>query len=30
MNSIAIYCMEMLLKPWMAKTLKTHLGDQLF
>ena len=30
MNSIAIYCMSMLLKPWAAKTLKTHLGDDIF
>tara|TARA_B110000305_G_C19465167_1_gene657316 strand:+ start:9771 stop:10946 length:1176 start_codon:yes stop_codon:yes gene_type:complete len=30
MNSIAIYVMDMLLKPWMGKTLKTHLGDQVF
>jgi predicted acyltransferase len=30
MNSIAIYCMEMLLKPWMGKTLTIHLGDHLF
>jgi len=30
MNSIAIYAMDMLLKPWMTKTLQTHLGDQVF
>lgn len=30
MNSIAIYCMDMLLKGWMAQTLETHLGDQVF
>lgn len=30
LNSIAIYCMEMLLKPWVVKSLKIHLGDQLF
>lgn len=30
MNSIAIYCMGMLLKPWVAKTLKIHLGQDLF
>lgn len=31
MNSIAIYCMSQLLKPWIGKTLKTHLAtiDQL-
>ena len=30
MNSIAIYSMEMLLRPWMAETLKIHLGDEVF
>ncbi len=30
MNSIAIYAMGMLLKPWTAKTLQTHLGADLF
>jgi len=30
MNSIAVYCMGMLLKPWMAKTLKIHFGPDLF
>ena len=30
MNSIALYCMSMLLKPWTTKTLKTPLGDELF
>lgn len=30
MNSIAIYSMDMLLKPWMGKTLQTHLGDRVF
>jgi predicted acyltransferase len=30
MNSIAIYCMSMLLKPWAARTLKTHLGEDIF
>ena len=30
MNSIAIYAMGMLLKPWTAKTLQTHLGNDLF
>ena len=30
MNSIAMYCMEMLLRPWTAKTLQTHLGQDFF
>ncbi len=30
MNSIAIYCMEMLLRPWVAKRLQIHLGDNVF
>jgi predicted acyltransferase len=30
MNSIAIYAMEMTLKPWTAKTLQTHLGENVF
>lgn len=30
MNSIAIYCMEMLLKPWTAKNLKIHVGQDIF
>lgn len=29
-NSIAIYCMSMLLKPWAARTWKTHLGPDVF
>ena len=29
-NSIAIYCMSMLLKPWVAATWKIHLGPQVF
>lgn len=29
-NSIAIYCMSMLLKPWMVRTLKTHFGEDVF
>jgi predicted acyltransferase len=29
-NSIAIYTMSMLLKPWAAQTLKTHLGEEVF
>ena len=30
MNSIAIYDMDMLLKPWVGDSLKTHLGDGVF
>ncbi len=30
MNSIAIYCMEMMLKSWVGKSLKIHLGDGIF
>ncbi len=30
MNSIAIYCMEMLLRGWTSRTLRTHLGQDLF
>ena len=30
MNSIAIYCMGLLLRPWTAKTLQTHLGEDIF
>jgi predicted acyltransferase len=26
MNSIAMYCMAQLLKPWIAQSLRTHLG----
>ncbi len=29
-NSIAIYCMGQLLKPWTARTLKIHLGPDIF
>ncbi len=29
-NSIAIYTMSMLLKPWVVRTLKIHLGDDVF
>ncbi len=29
-NSIAMYCMSMLLKPWAARTLKTHFGPGVF
>jgi predicted acyltransferase len=30
MNSIAVYCMGMLLKSWVAKSLQTHFGENLF
>jgi predicted acyltransferase len=30
MNSIAIYSMAQLLKPWAAKTLQIHLGKEAF
>jgi heparan-alpha-glucosaminide N-acetyltransferase len=30
MNSIAIYCMSQLLKPWTSRTLRTHFGQSLF
>jgi predicted acyltransferase len=30
MNSIAIYVMGMLLRPWTARTLRTHFGQDLF
>jgi predicted acyltransferase len=30
MNSIAMYCMAQLLKPWVGDTLKRHLGPGLF
>ena len=30
MNSITMYCMAMLLKPWLAETLKRHLGPNIF
>jgi predicted acyltransferase len=30
MNSIAMYCMAQLLKPWISRTLKIHLGDNVF
>lgn len=29
-NSIAIYCMGQLLRPWTAKALQTHLGPDIF
>ena len=30
MNSLAVYLMTMLLKPWVARSLETHFGDQVF
>jgi heparan-alpha-glucosaminide N-acetyltransferase len=30
MNSIAIYCMDMLLKSWVGDSLKRHFGDGIF
>jgi predicted acyltransferase len=30
MNSIAMYCMAQLMKPWMKQTLQTHLGHYIF
>ncbi|MFN0195134.1 MAG: acyltransferase family protein [Planctomycetaceae bacterium] len=30
MNSIAMYCMGQLLKPWTAHSLKTHISQDLF
>jgi predicted acyltransferase len=30
MNSIVMYCMGMLLKPWTAETLRKHFGEDLF
>ncbi len=30
MNSIAIYCMAQLLKPWVRDTWETHLGPRIF
>lgn len=30
MNSIAMYCMAQLLKPWITKTLKIHIDQDLF
>jgi predicted acyltransferase len=29
-NSIAMYCMSQLLKPWTRTTLRTHLGQSIF
>ena len=30
MNSIAVYCMSMLLKPWVRGTLKRHAGEDVY
>jgi predicted acyltransferase len=30
MNSLAVYVMSMLLKPWVANSLETHFGEQVF
>jgi predicted acyltransferase len=30
MNSIAVYCMAQLMKPWIRDTLKRHLGQHIF
>jgi hypothetical protein len=30
MNSIAMYCMAQLMKPWVRDNLRTHLGKALF
>jgi predicted acyltransferase len=30
MNSIVMYCMAQLMKPWVRQTLKTHLGQNVF
>jgi predicted acyltransferase len=30
MNSIAIYCMSQLLKPWISRSLRVHLGSSWF
>ena len=30
MNSIAIYCMDKLIRPWILSTLKLHLGEDIF
>jgi predicted acyltransferase len=30
MNSIAIYCMSQLLKPWIRQSLQLHLGQHIF
>jgi predicted acyltransferase len=30
MNSIALYCMSMLMKPWVKERLRLHLGQSIF
>ena len=30
MNSIAIYCMSQLMRPWLRETLKRHFGQNIF
>jgi predicted acyltransferase len=30
MNSIAIYCMDKLIRPWILDTLRLHLGKEIF
>jgi heparan-alpha-glucosaminide N-acetyltransferase len=30
MNSIALYCMSMLMKPWIRERIKLHFGQNLF
>jgi predicted acyltransferase len=30
MNSIAIYCLDKLIHPWIIATIKTHLGSNVF
>jgi predicted acyltransferase len=30
MNSIAVYCMSQLLKPWVRETFKRHLGQHFY
>jgi predicted acyltransferase len=30
MNSIAVYCMSMLLKPWVRESLKRHAGQDVY
>jgi predicted acyltransferase len=29
-NSIAVYCMSMMLKPWFRETLRRHVGKEVF
>jgi predicted acyltransferase len=30
MNSIAVYCMSMLMKPWVRDTIQRHFGSEIF